>query len=57
MKDGKLDQRRDIKKVLGSEDRPPVTLAKDNVKTLQLTTERRLFFQEPGHGAHTACRT
>lgn len=54
MKDGRLDQRRDINKVPGSEDRSPVTLAKNNVKRLQLTTERRMFFQEPRHGAHRA---
>jgi len=57
MKDGKLDQRRDINKVLGSEDRSPMTLAKNNMKMLHLTAKRRLFFQEPGHGAHTAFRT
>lgn len=54
MKDGRLDQRRDINKVSESEDRYPVTLAKNNVKRLQLTAERRMFFQEPGHGAHRA---
>ena len=56
MKDRKLEKRRDINKVLGSEDRSPVTLAKNNVKTLHLTAKRR-FFQEPGCGAHTAFRT
>ena len=57
MKDGKLNQRRDINKVLGSEDRSPMTLAKNNMKMLHLTAKRRLLFQEPGHGAHTAFRT
>ena len=34
-----------------------LTLAKNNMKMLHLTAKRRLFFQEPGHGAHTAFRT
>ena len=55
MKDGTMGQRRVINQVLESEDRFPVTTRKkNNVKMLQLTAERRTFFQEPGHGAHTA---
>lgn len=47
-----MGQRRVIYQVLESEDRFPVTTSKrNNVKMVQLTTERRKFFPEPGHGA------
>lgn len=53
-----MGQRRVIYQVLESEDRFPVTTSKrNNVKMVQLTTERRKFFPEPGHGAHTALQT